>query len=156
MSYARDFYMTVPCDFVKKSRLFKRNILQDGDYMASFKDGNPQRYFTRVLLPLGKDDADQYRFGVWVEIDKSTMVRLLSMEERSCENEWKSLSFKGYLANEIPTIEKSLGAEVYVRGFNSNMKPIVRGSAYRELDICIRDGASQSCREILKLLAATR
>jgi hypothetical protein len=72
------------------------------------------RYYVRAVLPLpvaGRDSA--YRIGVWIHVAKKAFFRILKLWDVETQNQ--EPPFRGRLANQLPSIENTIGLIVELR-----------------------------------------
>ena len=80
------------------------------------------RYFVRGILPLRVEErTDTYNLGVWAEVPKASFDKVLELwddPDQSAEP-----PFYGFLANEIPFRDGSLGLEMVVQLTGPTSRP---------------------------------
>jgi hypothetical protein len=102
-----------------------------------------QRRFVRGLLPIRIKDGEEFRYGVWLEVDEATFV-----EVRGSWNDkvrYPKLRFKAKLANAAPPWRQTLlGLSVDIGVREQKSRPVVIGADDAWLRKLLDDGWAQA------------
>jgi hypothetical protein len=84
-------------------------------------------FFLRGLLPIPIGDAEEFRYGVWLEVSPTDFQRVL--EAWDDEDAYRTLRFRAALANALaPWGDRTLGAPVDVATRDAGTRPWVTGA----------------------------
>lgn len=98
-----------------------------------------ERRFVRGLLPVPVGGGEEFRYGIWLEVDEGTFQRV-----RRAWNDpvtYRTLTFTSRLANAVePFGLATLGVEVEVATRGENARPFVVGSRAEWLERLVTEG----------------
>jgi hypothetical protein len=98
-----------------------------------------ERKFVRGLLPVPVQGSEEFRYGVWLEVDADTFQRVL--RSWNDPDTFRTLTFSGRLANAVePFGATTLGVEVEVATRGENARPFVVRSRADWLERLITGG----------------
>lgn len=82
------------------------------------------RKFVRALLPVPVVGSEEFRYGVWIEVDQDDFIRIVQAWDDAAI--YPALTFRGVLANAIePFGAKTVGIEVEAATRAQNARPFV-------------------------------
>ena len=97
------------------------------------------RRFIRGLLPVKLEDGEEFRYGVWLEVDAATYKH--ARKVWNDEARYMGLRFNGTVANAAPPWgEKLLGVEVEVAPREATGRPFVTATKVPWLNEVLRSG----------------
>ncbi len=102
-----------------------------------------ERRFVRALLPVPVEDSAEFRYGVWIEVDQDTFVRVVHAWDDPAT--YPTLTFSGVIANAIePYGAKAVGLEVRAATRSQNARPFVVRADAEWLERLLTEGWSRS------------
>ena len=98
-----------------------------------------ERLFVRGLLPVRLEDGEEFRYGIWLEVDLETFKKVLqSWNDRK---RYARLRFAARIANAVPPWhDKILGVEVDVGVRDPTSRPFIVTARVRWLQAVIEHG----------------
>lgn len=101
------------------------------------------RKFVRALLPVPVEGGEEFRYGVWLEVDQDTFSRVVHAWNDPAT--YPSLAFGGVVANAIePYGAKTVGLKVGAATRSQNARPFVIRADVEWLGGLLTDGWSRS------------
>jgi len=111
------------------------------------------RKFVRGLLPVRIEGSEEFRYGVWLEVDPETFERVIRAWNDPAA--YRKLAFSGRIANALPPFgPRALDALVNLATRDERGRPFVVSSPERWLKDLLTRGWTH--REHLDLAAALR
>lgn len=97
------------------------------------------RRFIRGLLPVRLEDGEEFRYGVWLEVDEGSYKH--AKQVWNDDARYLDLRFKARVANAAPPWgDKLLGVEVEVAPRETTGRPFVTSTSTRWLQDVLREG----------------
>lgn len=129
----RDFAYQLP-DCIWAQRESQRSSRNSGDFAEL-----DERRFVRGLLPVKLENGEEFRYGVWLEVDRTTFDEVRS--SWNDEVRYPELRFAAKIANAAPPWRKRiLGVEVDVGVRDQKSRPFVVAARERWLQRVIERG----------------
>src|SRR5215510_15097389 len=114
----RDFGCALPDD------VFEQPIAERSHRNSSDFAELGERRFVRCVMPIRVGTADEFRYGVWLEVQLATFDHIIDVWNDAPR--YRELSFDGTIANAVPPWnEKILGCRVTAGTRSANDRPIV-------------------------------
>ncbi len=111
------------------------------------------RRFVRVLLPVAIEGGEEFRYGIWVEVELATFERVVRAWNEP--EQYRALTFDGRVANAFPPFGASVvGASVSLATRDERSRPFVARAEREELAFLLRVGWTRE--EHLAVAAALR
>lgn len=111
------------------------------------------RRFVRGLLPVPVEDTEEFRYGLWLEVDAATFERVIRAWNDPVA--YRALTFSGRIANALPPFGvRSLDVLVDLATRDEKSRPFVVRAQEPWLEELLERGWTQ--REHLKLAAGLR
>jgi hypothetical protein len=99
----------------------RKELVKESDDLCTI---NWQRYFVRAVLPLPVERRSvPYNLGVWAEVDEPSFRSIVDHWDDPDQNQLPP--FEAYLANDIPSLNKTCGLKVKLQLTGASSRPSI-------------------------------